>query len=71
MCFDFESAWNIDTDYLRIISNLYDIDFKIYAFEGGMQFNKDIEIIKGKIIKDEEIRFNNYIWECIDPELGG
>ena len=71
MCFDFESAWNIDTDCLRIISNLYDIDFKIYAFEGGMQFNKDIEIIKGKIIKDEEIRFNNYIWECIDPELGG
>ena len=71
MCFDFESAWNIDTDCLRIISKLYDIDFKIYAFEGGMQFNKDIEIIKGKIIKDEEIRFNNYIWECIDPELGG
>lgn len=71
MYFDFKSAWDINTDHLRIISRLYDIDFKIYAFEGGMQFNKDIEIIKGKIIKDEEIRFNNYIWECIDPELGG
>lgn len=49
----------------------YDIDIKIYAFEAGMEFNQDIEIIKGKIIKDDEIKFENYQWECIEPNLGG
>ena len=67
----FKAAWGIDADALRVISARYDIDFKIYAFECGMEFNQDIEIIKGKIIKDEEIKFNNYQWECIDPEKGG
>ena len=46
-------------------------DIKIYAFEAGMEFNQDIEIIKGKIIKDKEIKFENYQWECIEPNIGG
>lgn len=68
---NFKAAWGIDADALRVISARYDIDFKIYAFECGMEFNQDIEIIKGKIIKDEEIKFDNYQWECIEPEIGG
>ena len=68
---DFQSAWGIDTDSLREISKKYNIDFKIYAFECGMEFNQDIEIIKGKTIKDDEIKFNDYLWECICPDKGG
>ena len=68
---NFKAAWGIDADALRVISNRYDIDIKIYAFEAGMEFNQDIEIIKGKIIKDDEIKFENYQWECIEPNLGG
>lgn len=68
---NFKSAWTIDTNDLSEISKKYNIDFKIYAFECGMEFNLDIEIIKGKIIKDEEIQFKNYQWECIEPNLGG
>ena len=67
----FKSAWCIDTKNLREISKEYNIDFKIYAFEEGMEFNQDVEIIKGQIIKDEEITFDNYTWECIDPISGG
>lgn len=66
-----KAAWGIEADALRAISQRYDIDFKIYAFEMGMEFNQDIEIVKGKIIKNEEIHFNNYWWECIDPMIGG
>ncbi|MBB5146203.1 hypothetical protein HNQ35_001404 [Cerasibacillus quisquiliarum] len=36
-----------------------------------MEFNQDIEINKGEIIKDEEIKFDDYEWECIYPNLGG
>ena len=67
----FKAAWGIDADSLRAISNRYEIDIKIYAFEAGMEFNQDIEIVKGKIIKDEEIKFKNYVWECVEPNLGG
>ena len=68
---NFKAAGGIDADALRIISARYDIDIKIYAFEAGMEFNQDIEIIKGKIIKDDEIKFENYQWECIEPNIGG
>lgn len=67
----FKAAWGIEVKTLSEISEKYNIDFKIYAFEMGMQFNQDIEIIKGKIIKNEEITFDDYAWECIDPIMGG
>ncbi len=67
----FKAAWSIDAEKLSEISKKYNIDFKIYAFEMGAEFNQDIEIIKGKIIKNEEITFIDYAWECIDPMIGG
>ena len=66
-----QAAWAIDVEPLSEISKKYNIDFKIYAFEMGCEFNQDIEIIKGRIIRNEEITFENYVWECIDPTLGG
>ena len=68
---NFKAAWGIDADALKVISKRYGIDIKIYAFEAGMEFNQDIEIVKGEIIKDEEIKFKNYVWECVEPNLGG
>lgn len=68
---NFKAAWSIKAEKLSEISKKYNIDFKIYAFEMGAQFNQDIEIIKGKIIKNENITFIDYAWECIDPIMGG
>lgn len=68
---NFKAAWNINADELRKISETYNIDIKIYGFECGMKFNQDIEIIKGKIIKDVVITFTDYEWECIEPNIGG
>lgn len=67
----FKAAWNINADELRKISETYNIDIKVYGFECGMKFNQDIEIIKGKIIKDVVITFTDYEWECIEPNIGG
>ncbi len=45
--------------------------YKIYAFEQGKEFNQNLEVVKGEIIKDEVIEFDDYVWECIDPTIGG
>lgn len=36
-----------------------------------MEFNQYIEIVDGKLIHDEEITFDDYVWECPEPDLGG
>lgn len=68
---DYKAAWGIDAESLAAISEKFKIDFKILGFEQGMEFNQDIEVIKGKIIKDIEIKFDDYEWECIRPHIGG
>ena len=65
------AAWYIAAEELAAISAQYNIDFKIWAFEEGMEFNLDIEVVGGKIIKDEDVKFDNYFWDCIKPEIGG
>lgn len=64
-------AWGIDAEQLLQICKKYNVDMKIYAFERGMEFNQEIEIVNGEIVKDEEIHFEDYGWDCICPELGG
>lgn len=64
---DTKFAWTIHVEQLLEISKKYNIDLKIYAFERGMEFNLDIEVSKGKVIKSEVIKFDNYMWDCIDP----
>lgn len=68
---DSKFAHDIDTGELLKTSKKYSVDMKIYGFEKGMQFNRDVEIINGEIIKDEEINFDDYEWECICPNIGG
>ena len=67
----FCAAWGIDAEALAEISKKYHIDFRIYAFERGMEFNQEIEILNGNITMDKEIKFKNYYWECPCPEIGG
>lgn len=64
-------AWGIEAEQFVETSKKYGVDFKIYAFERGMEFNQDIEIVAGEIVKDEVIKFNDYTWECICPNIGG
>lgn len=68
---DYKAAWAIESEPLRKLSEEYGVDFKILGFEQDMEFNQDIEIVQGKIIKDNEIEFDDYRWECIRPHIGG
>ncbi len=64
-------AWGIDAKQLQETCKKYNVDMKIYAFERGMEFNQDIEIVNGEIVKDDKITFDDYEWECINPIIGG
>lgn len=71
LALEYQQAWGIQANELAAISRQYNIDFKIYAYERGMEFNQDIEIHKGEIVKDEEVKFENYMWDCTNPNIGG
>ena len=67
----FESAWDIPKQKLMDISDKHSLDFKIFAYERGMEFNVDFEVSKGEIIKNDEITYDDYEWECPEPNIGG
>lgn len=71
VCVDYYSAWQVPEETLLRNSQKYSIDFRIYAFERGMQFNQEVIIADGEVVKNEIIRFSDYDWECINPTLGG
>lgn len=53
------------------MSKKYNLDFRVYGYEMGIEFNKEIEIVEGEIATYRLIQFKDYKWECPDPKLGG
>ncbi|WP_304341583.1 hypothetical protein [Metaclostridioides mangenotii] len=68
---DLRAAWYTKIEYLTILSKKYGIDLKIYVYEQGGEFNLDLEVHNGEIIKNNEISFDDYMWECTNPTIGG
>ena len=73
ICLESKFAWAITAEELQKTCIKYNVDMKIYAFERGMEFNQDIEIVNGEIVTNDEIEFKgkDYLWECIMPNMGG
>ena len=71
VCVNAKFSWYIRSNELLEICKKYNVDMKIYAFECGMCFNQDLEIVDGKIVRNEIIKFEDYKWECINPIIGG
>ncbi|HBM3450470.1 TPA: hypothetical protein LWH53_002955 [Listeria monocytogenes] len=44
---------------------------KIFAFERGMEFTQEIELCKGKIVKDVAEEHEDYFWTVPFAGLGG
>lgn len=74
LCLDIEQAWDIDVENFVAISKEYNIDIRINAFESGMCFTREVEIIKGKVTMNYTKNYEDYKmykWEVYDPRLGG
>jgi len=68
---EFRQAWGADAKAYAKISKKYGIDIKIFTFEKGLQFTQEIEIIKGKIVKDTEEHYEDYFWDVPYSTIGG
>lgn len=68
---DTKFAWAADAEELLALCKKYSVDMKLYAFEKGNEFNQDILIVDGQILRDNRIAFEDYNWECICPTVGG
>lgn len=66
-----KAAWNIEEQPYIEMSKKHNLDFRVYGYEMGMEFNKEIEIVEGEIATYRLIQFKDHKWECPDPKLGG
>lgn len=66
-----QAAWAFESEPYEEMSKQYGLDFRLYGYECGMEFNQEIEVVNGKTTINREITFENYYWECPDPEMGG
>ncbi len=64
-------AWDILAEELQQICQKYHVDMKITAFERGLEFQRDIEIVKGVIVLDTTTKYSDYWWHCPCPSMGG
>lgn len=67
----FRQAWGVISDNYVDHSKKYDLDMKIFAFERGMEFTQEIELCKGKIVKDVAEEHEDYFWTVPFAGLGG
>lgn len=67
----FKQAWTILSDNLLEVCKEFNIDMKIQGFERGMRFSQIVEIVNGEIVQDEEIKYDDWEWDCPCPDMGG
>lgn len=67
----FKQAWRAEAKSFEEISKEYGIDIAIHTFEKGAEFEQDILIKDGEIVKDEIIEYDDYRFESALPMLGG
>lgn len=71
-CANVKSAWDLTIAEVQAVANLYHLDVKGYMFESGMCFERDFEVDRnGNIIKNLDIKHDDYDWDSINPLLGG
>lgn len=72
IAFDIRAAWYFRPDNFIEIAKTYNLDIKLYGVESGMEFIQEVEIDrKGTLLYDREKEFDNWVWDCPFPDLGG
>lgn len=68
---EFKAAWDVKPEpYIELGKN-YNVDIKIEAFERGMEFSRYILIKNGKLEENKKSEYEDYVWDCVMPNLGG
>lgn len=68
---EFKAAWDVESEPYIKLSKAYNVDIKIEAFERGMEFSRYILIENGNLKEDKKTEYDDYVGECVMPNLGG
>lgn len=68
---EFKAAWDVLSEPYLELSKRYNVDIKIEAFERGMEFSRYILIENGDLKEDKDVEYDDYVWDCVMPHLGG
>lgn len=68
---DVEAAWGFLVEPYLEKAKKYGIDIRIVGFEKGMEVQQEIEIVNGELFTNDEITYDNWLWECPMPNKGG
>ena len=74
VCLPYRQAWYANAENFVDISKNYNLDFRFWGAERGMGFWQEFEVINGHITVDkcnDYKSYDDYIWECPYPILGG
>lgn len=67
----FHGAWNIDLECFQALAKKYQVDIRIVAYDRGMEFCDTAEFYCNGKFLNKVIRYNDWMWECPRPNLGG
>lgn len=68
---NFNSAWALRKDGWAEHAMKYNIDFRMFGFERGMEFSQVMTVLRDGTVEQETKQYDDWNWECPFPELGG
>lgn len=69
----FKQAWDIKPDEYQKIADKYDLDIHIFAYESGIGFTHEVEIVHHELSKDitNKYEYQDYQWNIPFTNIGG
>ena len=67
----FNSAWALRSDGWADHATKYNLDFRMFGYEQGMQFSQIMTVLKDGTVKEETQHYNDWYWDCPFPNMGG
>lgn len=69
----FKQAWDIKSNEYQNIADKYDLDIHIFAYESGLGFTREVEIVHHELSKDitNEYEYQDYQWNVPFTNIGG
>lgn len=69
----FKQAWDIKPDEYQNIADKYDLDIHIFAYESGIGFTHEVEIVHHELSKDitNKYEYQDYQWNIPFTNIGG
>lgn len=68
---DIQQAWSWTAEDWIALSKKYNVDFRLHGWEQGMQFESMIEVLRDGTVTEDSHGYDNWLWECPFPFMGG